>query len=298
LIAFLLLTGCLLGAATVARCFNPPPALSQGLNWWVIYIALPAAVLELVPMVHFTRDLWFLVVSQWLAFAAAFFLFRFLGRRLHWSRQRIGALTLVCGLNNTSFLGYPLLEALRGREGLALGVVADQLGGFIALAIGGVITAMLYAGAPARPLAVARRVMLFPAFLAVLLAVVIGMAGGWPAPFVSILHRVSQTITPLALFSVGLKLRLQLPRGQRTAVTAGLMWKLALAPLLTLAVGATLGVTGLVLTIATLQTAMAPMFSAVILANEHQLDPDLANTTLGLGMALSFATLPLWNALL
>src|SRR3546814_3232858 len=67
-----------------------------------------------------------------------------LGRRLQWSRSRIGALTLVAGLGNTSFVGYPLIEALRGQEGLAYAVIADQGGCFIALAVGGVIVASIY----------------------------------------------------------------------------------------------------------------------------------------------------------
>src|SRR3546814_4214907 len=74
-----------------------------------------------------------------------------LGRRLQWSRSRIGALTLVAGLGNTSFVGYPLIEALRGQEGLAYAVIADQGGCFIALAVGGVIVASIYSGQKPHP---------------------------------------------------------------------------------------------------------------------------------------------------
>jgi len=94
------------------------------LTWWVLNVALPALVLELIPRVTFDPQLWFLVASMWLTFAGAWLLFGVLGARLGWSRQRIGALILVCGLGNTGFMGYPLLQALRGREGLALAIVA------------------------------------------------------------------------------------------------------------------------------------------------------------------------------
>src|SRR3546814_7373448 len=77
----------------------------------------------------------YLVLSQWLVFGMAWLVFAMLGRRLLWSRSRIGALTLVAGLGNTSFVGYTLIAALRGQEGLAYAVIADQGGCFIALAV-------------------------------------------------------------------------------------------------------------------------------------------------------------------
>lgn len=296
--ALVLLALCLLLGLLAARYASPPAGLAPALNWWVIQIALPALVLELIPRLQFDPHLWFLVVSQWLVFIGALALFHTLGKWLGWSRARIGALTLVCGLGNTSFVGYPMLEALQGREGLALGVVADQLGCFIMLSLGGVLVAVIYGGASASPREVARKVLLFPAFLALLAGVVVGQLGGWPAMADEILHRIGATLTPLALFSVGLRLKLSLHRHQWLPVTLGLGWKLALAPLVMLGIGGALGMHGLLLTITVLQAAMAPMISAAILADQHDLEPDLANAILGIGILLSLLTVPLWNLLL
>ncbi len=66
---------------------------------------------------------------MWVTFFGAWLLFGLLGPRLGWARQRTGALILVCGLGNTSFMGYPLVEALRGKPGLALAVVANRASG-------------------------------------------------------------------------------------------------------------------------------------------------------------------------
>lgn len=296
--AFALLIACLLLGMLVARYAHPPLGLAQGLNWWVINIALPALVLDLIPRLHFEWQFWFLALSQWIVFGSAFLLFRLVGTRLHWSRGRIGALTLVCGLGNTSFMGYPLLEALRGREGLALGVVADQLGCFLMLAIGGTLTAALYSGAQTHPRAIARRVLLFPAFLALLAGIAVGALGGWPEAALDILHRIGGTLVPLALFSVGLRFRLHLGSGQLFPLALGLGWKLVLVPLLVLGVGMLAGVGGPTLTISVLQAAMAPMISAAILADQHNLEPPLANTVLGAGILLSLLTVPAWHFVL
>jgi predicted permease len=235
---------------------------------------------------------------MWVAFFGAWGLFALLGRWLGWSRGRIGALTLVCGLGNTSFMGYPMMQALHGKEGLALAVVADQLGCFPLLSSAGVAVAAWYAGKSPQPKAILRRILTFPSFLALVAGAVVGALGGWPAALDGVFMPIGATLTPLALFSVGLQFKFHLGERQLAAVASGLGWKLALAPLAAWLLGRATGVVGLTLTVGTLQAAMAPMISAAILADEHKLEPSLANTILGAGIVLSLATVPLGNLLL
>ena len=295
---FLLLTLLLLGLALAVRRAIPYAAVADGLNWWVINVALPATVLELVPSLHFSGDLWFLIATQWLLAALTMLLVAALGARWGWTRGRIGAIALLTAFNNTAFLGYPMIEALRGRTAPALAVIADQLGCFIALAVGGAILIGVYTGDRPNPRVVALRTLLFPPFLALLAGLLVGAAGGWPAAVPPVLHRLGQTLAPLALFSVGLRLSVHVRRGQRAATAFALGWKLVLMPLLAWLMGRVLGVQGLTLTVGVLETAAAPMFTAVILARQHNLDPDLADTLLSLAMLLSFITVPAWSLLL
>jgi predicted permease len=296
--ALLLLFVCLALGAMVRRRAHPPAGMVHGLNWWVLNIALPALVLELIPKLRLDEQLWFPVAAMWLVFFGAWLLFAWLGPRLGWSRGRIGALILVCGLGNTSFMGYPLLQALHGQAGLALAVVADQLGCFPLLASVGVVVACLYAGRTPDPRRIARRIATFPAFVALVVGIVAGQLGGWPAVLDGVFRPLGETLTPLALFSVGLQFRLQAGQGQLGAAACGLGWKLLLAPALCWALGAAAGVGGLTLTAGVLQAAMAPMVSATILADEYGLEPELANTVLGTGIVLSLLTVPLGNWLL
>jgi predicted permease len=296
--AMLLLFVCLILGTMVARYAKPPAGIVQGINWWVLNVALSALVLELIPKVSFDPQLWFLVAVMWLTFGGAWLLFGLLGPRLGWSRQRTGALILVCGLGNTSFMGYPLMEALHGKQGLALAVVADQLGCFPVLAIGGIVVASLYSGRKPELGLVARRICTFPPTIALLIGIVAGMCGGWPPLLDGVFVPIGATLTPLALFSVGLQFRFHPGQRQLGAASWGLAWKLLLAPVLCWAMGAAAGVDGLVLTVGVLQAAMAPMVSATILADEYGLEPTLANTVLGAGIVLSLLTIPLGNALL
>jgi len=296
--ALLLLFTCLVLGALVARFARPPAGIVHGINWWVINIALPALVLALVPKVKVDTQLWFPVAAMWVVFFGAWLVFAVLGKVLGWSRERIGALTLVCGLGNTSFMGYPMMQALHGKEGLALAVVADQLGCFPLLASAGVAVASLYAGRTPQPAVIARRILTFPAFLSLVLGVIVGALGGWPSVVEGVFAPMGATLTPLALFSVGLQFKFHLGERQLPALLAGLGWKLLLAPLAAWGLGLAAGIGGLTLTVGVLQAAMAPMISAAILADEYKLEPSLANTVLGAGIVLSLITIPLGNALL
>lgn len=296
--ALLLLFACLALGIAVARLGRPPAGIVPGINWWVINVALPALVLDLIPRVKFDTQLWFPVVAMLIVFGGAWLLFALMGARLGWSRGHIGALVLVCGLGNTSFMGYPMMLALHGQAGLSVAVVADQIGTFPLLASAGVVVGSIYAGRSADARQIVRRILTFPSFVALVAGIVAGVLGGWPEAVHGVLAPVGATLTPLALFSVGMQFRFQLGKGQGSGLAWGLGWKLLFAPLLCWLLGRSFGVGGLVLTIGVLQAAMAPMISAAILADEYELDPPLANAVLGAGIVLSLLTVPLANLLL
>ena len=296
--AFLLLFFCFALGILVARFVKTPPGLVPGLNWWVINVALPSLVLDLIPRLHFNWQLWFLIVPMWCVFLGAWVVCAVFGHWFKWSRERIGALTLVAGLSNSAFTGYPMIEALRGKEGLALAVIADQLGCFLALAAGGITVAAWYSGGKPQPAAIAKRIATFPPFLALIVGTVAGvLGGGWPAPLTGVFERLGATLSPLALFSIGMQFTLQLSREQFGAVGFALAWKLLAAPALVFLAGILFHVHGTVLAVAVLQAGMSPMISAAILADQYGLEPRVANATLGVGILVSLLTIPLLNQL-
>ncbi|MBL6750540.1 MAG: AEC family transporter [Nevskia sp.] len=293
--ALLLLIVCLSLGMAVKRFAAPPPGMAQAVNWWVINIALPALVLTLIPQMHLDPHLWFLVGAMWVVFAGSWLLFGLLGRRLNWSRGHTGAMVLACGLGNTSFIGFPMMEALRGSQGLQYAIIADQIGGFTTLAGGGIAVTAVYAGHRMLPGHVLRRMLIFPPTWALAAGVAIGMIGSLPPAPAYVLDRLGQTMSPLALFSVGLQLRLHVGRDQVGSIFMGLGWKMLLAPLLCYALGVATGVGGNVLAVGILQAASAPMVSSAILAEQYNLEPQLATTLLGVGILISLLSLPLIN---
>ena len=117
----------------------------------------------------------------------------------------------------------------------------------------------------------------------------------YPPWFTSLLERLAATLVPLALVSVGLQLRLSQIRGRVPLLALGLGFKLAIGPALVLALFAgVLGQRGGLIQISVFEAAMGPMIGAAIVAMDHDLDPSLVTLMVGLGIPVSFATLPAW----
>jgi malate permease and related proteins len=293
--SFLLLVVCAVLGMITARTVKGAAGFAQPLNWWVLNIALPALVLELLPNLEVDWNLWYLIVTQWLIFIGAWAGFAMLGRTLKWSNGRIGTLTLMAGLGNTLFLGYPVVEAVLGREGLPYAVIADQGGVFVTFVIGGAFVTAIYGpreGSVPVPLLrlVRQKLVRIPSLYALVIGLVVGELGGWPADFDAMLLRIGATLSPIALFSAGLQFRFRLDGDQRAPLLLGLGWKLLLAPVLTYVIGTAAGIGHLMLSVGVLQAAMPPMVSAAILATQNDLEPPLANSLLALGMLLSVVT--------
>ncbi len=296
--ALVLLGVCMLLGALTARLRPDAADWVPGLNGWVLNIAFPALVLELIPKLHIEAGLWFPVMAMWGTALGAVAVMVLAGRLFGWSRGVVGALALVAGFGNTSFTGIPLIEALRGREHLGAAVLADQAGSFLALSTVGVFLAAWFSRTATSVGAVLLRVARFPPFIAMLVGFAVSAAGGWPPLADELLHRIGTTLSPLALFAVGLQFKPADIGATLAPMSAALSWKMLAAPLLVFGTGRALGVGGIPFEVGVLQAATAPMISAGILAQQSGLAPKLANTVVGVGILLSLASVPLWNVLI
>lgn len=296
--AFLLLLVCPVLGWVFARRGWMPGGAHAVINAWVLRIAFPALVLEQVPRLSLDASLIFAAAAPWIVVLGAAVFIPLVGRAAGWSRASVGALVLTCGLGNTAFIGLPMIQALAGPGALGPALIADQLGSFLALSTVGVVLASAYAGDRVQPRELALRLLRFPPFLTMIAAFIVRELGGWPEPVSVVLRRLGDTMTPLALFSVGLVFQFSALRGRVGLLAAGLGWKLVLAPAAALAVALAGGFTGQPALAGVLQAAQGPMITAGILAQEHRLDPPLVTLVVGCGILLSFVTAPLWYLLL
>ncbi|MGQ0621805.1 MAG: AEC family transporter [Panacagrimonas sp.] len=295
--AFLLLITCPLLGGLAARLRLMPDQSFAVINAWVLRIAFPALVLEQVPRLVWEPALVFAAAAPWVVIGGALILIPLIGRRLGFDRVTIGALVMTCGFGNTAFIGLPMIGALAGPETVGPALIADQLGSFIAVSTVGMVAASMFAGDRIEPRDAVMRVLRSPPFIALVVALCVRAAGGWPQDVAIVLHRLGDTLTPMALFSVGLQFRLGAWQGRKGPLAVGLAWKLVLAPLAVVALAAACGVGGPPAVAGILQAAQGPMITSGIMAQEHRLAPELVTLVTGVGIAMSFATAPLWYLL-
>jgi predicted permease len=289
-----LLIACFLLGVLMRRLGRFPEATPSVLNAFIINVSLPALTLLYVHELPIDRSLAYPTAMAWVLFGLGMIFFVTLGRAAGWSRGTIGGLILVGGLANTSFLGLPMIEAFYGEEHLGLGILIDQLGTYMVLSTLGILIAVTYAAGVASPAAIALKVVRFPPFQAVLLALALKPIA-YPEGIELVLGKLGATLAPLALVSVGYQLRLAELRGRIAALSAGLAFKLVMGPALIMALFAgALGAGGTTIQVTIFEAAMAPQIGASIVALEHKLDPPLITLMVGIGIPLSFLTLPLW----
>jgi len=281
---------CLAIGILLRRTGRLPDTATKVLGGWVINVALPAAALRSVHDLTLQPDWWLAAATPWIGIALALLLLVPLCRALGWSRQRTGALLLVGGWGNTSFVGLPMIVAFAGSQWLGLGIVIDLFGSYLAVSTLGLAIATVASAGHFDWRAVVRRIVTFPPFIAILLAFATNHLErpDWLAQLVAAL---AETLTPLALAAVGYALRFDRIAGRLTALGVGLGFRLVVAPLALLLLYLALGqADDPVAKVALLEAAMPPMLGASIIAIDHDLEPDLVALLIGIGVPLSMLT--------
>jgi predicted permease len=208
-----------------------PDNAHAGLNGFIIHVAFPALILRQVHGLHLSAETVSAVLMPWVLFVMGAALFWVLSRVLRLSPGTTGALMLMGGLGNTSFIGLPMIEAFYGNQGIATGILIDTLGTYLVLSTLGIAVACIYSSVTADPREIGMRVLTFPPLIAVAVALLL-MNATYPDWLDGVLARLGGTLAPLALVSVGLQLRLRALRGHQAALALGLSYKLIAAPAL------------------------------------------------------------------
>ena len=291
-----LLFVCLLAGILLRASGRVPDNAHAALNGTIINLALPALILGQLHGLRLTADLVWPVLMPWLLFLLSGMSFIALARALRLPKATTGALIMTTGLGNTSFVGLPMIEAFYGARHVPTGILIDQFGTYLVLSTAGIATACLFSSGAVRWRSLAMRMAGFPPLVALLAAL---LAGSLPYPpwLAGVLHRLGDLVAPLALVSVGLQLRLGNSAGNRLTLACGLAFKLVLGPLaLLLLYVLALHRTGDTTRVTIFEAAMGPQIGGGIVAVQYGLNAPLVTLMVGLGISLSFVTLPLWWA--
>ncbi len=267
-----------------------PDTASKVMGGWVINVALPAAALRSVHDLTLQPAWGLAAATPWIGVVLAILILVPLCRALGWSRHRTGALLLVAGWGNTSFVGLPMITAFAGRQWLGLGIVIDLFGSYLALSTLGLAIATIADAGHLHLRTIVKRIATFPPFIAILIAFATNHLGR-PEWLSQTIGALADTLTPLALAAVGFALRFDRLAGHLLPLGVGLVCRLFVAPLAIFLMYVGLGHVGDTESkVAILEMAMPPMLGASIIAMDHDLEPDLVALLIGVGVPLSMLT--------
>jgi predicted permease len=294
-----LLVGLAAGVA-FRRTGKVGPDVQSAVSFWVLTVALPALALRVMHSVRFPGSIAAVVAVPYLLFAVTCGLVLALARPLRLDRQTAAALVATIACANTSFVGIPMVTAFFGAGAVPVAVIVDQLGSFVLLntLVLTLVTVTGQGGGRVSPGAIARRVATSPPLLALLAGLALRPVP-YPPWLTDVLTRLGDTLTPLALFAVGLQLEVAAARRWRRELVVGLGVKLVVAPAVVIggyALAGTLGDSAV--PVALFEATMPPMVTGAMLASRAGLATPLPSLLVGLGVPASLLTCAGWSYLL
>jgi len=292
--AYFTIIGLIAAGWGLARLSILPETTPEVLNKFVITLCLPAVILIHVPTLEPSWQLLPLVLIPWLLLAATVLVVLGLSRWLSLRRDVTATLLVLIPLGNTSFLGFPLVEALLGPEALRLAVVYDQFGSFLIVCTH-VLFVVGWYGEGDNPdwRSMGTRIISFPPFLALIFALLFG--NGWmPVALMSLTERFADMLLPLVTIAIGLGLQLRLVPDYRVGLIIGLVGKLLALPALAVGLAWMMGAAGDIAVVAVLESAMPPMITAAALLASARLAPALGSALVAWGVVISAMTVPGW----
>ena len=299
MINFALILICILAGVIISRQRILPSDAHKSVNAWVINIALPALTLRYVPEIQWSAQLLLPIIGPIVVWLGAWlFVNLYDGKKRIPAKSRT-ALRVTSGLGNTAFLGFPMIAAFFGESEIHHAVVFDQIT-FLLFSSLGVITILKASSENTEKLDFSffmKKIFRFPPFVACMVALVFSRFIDFTTvnPF---LDKLVATMSPMALFSIGLQLKLGAIKQEWKLISAGLFYKLLLAPCLVLLLAYMLHSTGNLAKISVFEAGMSSHVTVSLLTGQHDLNPRYCSLVVGTGIVAGFITSAGWYFLL
>ncbi|MEB2773778.1 AEC family transporter [Algoriphagus sp. D3-2-R+10] len=292
-IAFLCL---LLGLFLQKQSNLPLETITKWVNAYLLNIVLPALALLYIPQIAPGWELLLPISSAWFTFLLSWLIFGMLGKILKWDRQTTGCLVIVAGLANTSFLGFPVVEGLYGKEGLPIALLIDQGGSFLLVSSLAILVGSIYSHKEGNLREIPLKILRFPPFGFLLVTIAMSILG-WKTPefLIPIVSLIGKTMAPVAIFAIGLKFSIDFDSLNSKFYWLGMGYRLLLAPLMVWLIYRNfLPENSLEFKVTVLESGMAPMITGSIVAIQYDLKPKLATLLAGLGIPISILSILVW----
>ena len=142
-----------------------------------------------------------------------------------------------------------------------------------------------------------KRLFTFPPFIGCITALVlsffIDLSSAEP-----LFNKLSGTVAPLALFSIGLQLKFNGWKKLMSQISMSMFYKLLIGPALILVLGLVLGLKESLVKITVFESAMPTLVMSSVIAEQFKLNTKLTNMIIGISIIVGFFTLGIWYKVL
>jgi malonate transporter and related proteins len=205
---------------------------------------------------------------------------------------------MAAAMTNTGFVALPILHSIYGQPAVLPVAVATV---FVAAVMFPATVILLERegrgahGKPARPIALARQIVLNPMVLSTLLGLAWAIADvPIPAPVAAYMNILAAALTPCALFAIGLGLSVEGLRAHMASSIVLAVVKLVLMPTIVYGLCVALSLQPLYTIVAVICAAVPTAKTMYILAHEYDVEEPLVAATISITTMLSVVTLLAW----
>ncbi|WP_449399548.1 AEC family transporter [Chryseobacterium wanjuense] len=270
------------------------PDAHKGINTWILYLALPAVSFKYLPKVHWTTEMLFPVTATFLIAVVCFVFMTVYSKIKGYSGRSRSTLELVSGYSNTSFIGFPLISAFYGESLLSIAIICDQTM-FFSLSTLGIVAAVRGGSRSGKVSAafIVKRLITFPPLIGCISALVLSQFIDFTFAE-PLFDKLAATLSPLALFSVGLQLKFNGWKKLIPQMSVSLLYKLIIAPTIILGLALLLGIKGSIAKITVFEAAMPTVVTSSIIAEQFRLNTKLTNLIIGFSIIVGLFTSAIW----
>jgi predicted permease len=294
MVNFVLIAVCILAGMVLKATKSIHPDAHKGINTWILYLALPAVSFKYLPKVHWTLEMLFPIVATFLIAVFSFVFMALYSKKKGYSRRSQSTMELISGYSNTSFIGFPLISAFYGESLLSIAVICDQTM-FFSLSTLGIIAAVRGGSRSGKVSAqfILKRLITFPPLVGCISAIILSQFIDFTIAD-PLFDKLAATVSPLALFSVGLQLKFNGWKKLIPQMSVSMLYKLILAPAIVLGLALLLGIKGDIAKITIFEAAMPTVVTSSIIAEQFRLNTKLTNLTIGFSIIVGFLTTTIW----
>lgn len=266
--------------------------LSDPLVDFVLYFVFPVFIIHKIHYLEFDESIIVIILMGLLAFSLGLF-YSFLAAKIfNLNKNTASMIAMSVAFGNTSFLGFAFVQTYYGDQGLSLAIFYDEIAVMLLLSIFAPIICSIGGNDSFSAKKVIKSMVTFPPMIAFVLAILSKLIS-FPQLIDLFMIKVSSILVPLVVFAVGMKFAISDIKGKSALIFLTLGIKMVAIPLSLYFVASTFMPIDLAVKVAIIESAMPPMILGTIIAVRAGLDKQLGLGSMGIGMILSFVSIPL-----